>query len=44
MTTYHHTNVSGQKLVYRKAGSNDLPTIVLLHGFPEMTLVRRRMS
>jgi len=34
MTTYHHANVRGQKLFYREAGSRDLPTIVLLHGFP----------
>src|SRR5882724_2097825 len=34
MTTYHHTNVRGRKLFYREAGPKDLPTIVLLHGFP----------
>ncbi len=34
MTTYHYANVRGQKLFYREAGSKDLPTIVLLHGFP----------
>ena len=34
MTTYHHSNVRGRKLFYREAGSNDSPTIVLLHGFP----------
>jgi pimeloyl-ACP methyl ester carboxylesterase len=34
MTTYHHANVRGQRLFYREAGSRDLPTIVLLHGFP----------
>jgi len=34
MTTYHHANVRGQKLFYRKAGPKDSPTIVLLHGFP----------
>src|SRR5215475_3428761 len=34
MITYHHTNVRGRKLFYREAGSNHLPTIVLLHGFP----------
>jgi pimeloyl-ACP methyl ester carboxylesterase len=34
MTTYHHTNVRGQKLFYREAGSGNSPTIVLLHGFP----------
>jgi len=34
MTTYHHANVRGRKLFYREAGSNNSPTIVLLHGFP----------
>jgi pimeloyl-ACP methyl ester carboxylesterase len=34
MTTYHHANVRGQQLFYREAGSKDLPTLVLLHGFP----------
>jgi pimeloyl-ACP methyl ester carboxylesterase len=34
MTTYHHANVRGHKLFYREAGSRNLPTIVLLHGFP----------
>jgi pimeloyl-ACP methyl ester carboxylesterase len=34
MTTYHYSNVRGQQLFYREAGSKDSPTIVLLHGFP----------
>ena len=34
MTSYHHANVRGQKLFYRKAGPTNAPTIVLLHGFP----------
>jgi pimeloyl-ACP methyl ester carboxylesterase len=34
MTTYHYANVKGRKLFYREAGSQDSPTIVLLHGFP----------
>jgi pimeloyl-ACP methyl ester carboxylesterase len=34
MNTYHHANVRGRKLFYREAGSNNLPTVVLLHGFP----------
>src|SRR5262245_29163305 len=34
MTTYHYTNVRGQKLFYREAGPRDSPTVVLLHGFP----------
>src|SRR5579859_2546786 len=34
MTTYHRTNVDGLELFYREAGSDDAPTILLLHGFP----------
>jgi pimeloyl-ACP methyl ester carboxylesterase len=34
MTTFQHANVNGHKLFYRQAGSESLPTIVLLHGFP----------
>lgn len=34
MTAYHRANVRGHQLFYREAGSKDLPTIVLLHGFP----------
>jgi pimeloyl-ACP methyl ester carboxylesterase len=34
MTTFQHANVNGHKLFYRQAGSELLPTIVLLHGFP----------
>ncbi|HEY1268629.1 MAG TPA: alpha/beta hydrolase [Candidatus Binatia bacterium] len=34
MTTYHHAAVRDQKLFYREAGTEDSPTIVLLHGFP----------
>ncbi len=34
MTTYQHANVRGRRIFYREAGSKDLPTIVLLHGFP----------
>ena len=34
MTTYHHSNVRGQKVFYREAGSKGSPSVVLLHGFP----------
>jgi pimeloyl-ACP methyl ester carboxylesterase len=34
MTTYHHANVGGRNLFYREAGSQNSPTVVLLHGFP----------
>jgi pimeloyl-ACP methyl ester carboxylesterase len=34
MTTYHHIEIDGLKLFYREAGQPQLPTLVLLHGFP----------
>lgn len=34
MPTFQHAVVHGLKMFYREAGSNDSPTIVLLHGFP----------
>jgi pimeloyl-ACP methyl ester carboxylesterase len=34
MTRYHHAVVDGSKVFYREAGSNALPNILLLHGFP----------
>ena len=32
--TYRKVDVDGISLFYREAGSNDAPTILLLHGFP----------
>jgi pimeloyl-ACP methyl ester carboxylesterase len=34
MTTYHHLEIDGLNLFYREAGQPNLPTLVLLHGFP----------
>jgi pimeloyl-ACP methyl ester carboxylesterase len=35
MTTYYrNTTIDGLNVFYREAGSQDAPTIVLLHGFP----------
>jgi len=34
MVKFHNATVQGLKIFYREAGSKDLPTIVLLHGFP----------
>src|ERR1700743_1242505 len=34
MQTFQYATVRGLKMFYREAGSKDLPTIVLLHGFP----------
>ena len=43
MTTYHFATVRGVKLFYREAGSNDAPTIVLLHGFPSSSHMFRNL-
>jgi pimeloyl-ACP methyl ester carboxylesterase len=34
MQTFNFATVGGLKMFYREAGSKDLPTIVLLHGYP----------
>jgi pimeloyl-ACP methyl ester carboxylesterase len=34
MTRHHRIEIEGLEVFYREAGSKDLPTIVLLHGFP----------
>ena len=34
MTTYNYADVHGNKMFYREAGDKNVPTIVLLHGFP----------
>ena len=33
-TTYHRMTVDGVGVFYREAGPKNLPTILLLHGFP----------
>jgi pimeloyl-ACP methyl ester carboxylesterase len=33
-TSYHTVHVDGLSLFYREAGSQDAPTLLLLHGFP----------
>jgi pimeloyl-ACP methyl ester carboxylesterase len=34
MQTFNLANIRGLKMFYREAGSRNLPTIVLLHGYP----------
>ena len=34
MQTFHSVTVRGLRVFYREAGSKELPTLVLLHGFP----------
>lgn len=34
MNTFHYANIDGHKIFYREAGAGNLPTLVLLHGFP----------
>ena len=36
-------DVAGLRLFYREAGDPSKPTIVLLHGFPEVVLVARQL-
>lgn len=44
-TVVHHryATVHGHRLFYREAGSADLPTIVLLHGFPTSSFMFRNL-
>lgn len=43
--TVHHryATVRGQRLFFREAGEADLPTIVLLHGFPTSSFMYRNV-
>ncbi|WP_432101313.1 alpha/beta fold hydrolase [Streptomyces sp. WAC 04229] len=44
-TVVHHRYavVDGQRLFYRETGSGDLPTLVLLHGFPTSSFMFRNL-
>ncbi|NDJ21365.1 alpha/beta fold hydrolase [Nostoc sp. B(2019)] len=41
MATYHTIAVDNLNIFYRQAGSKDLPTIILLHGFPTSSQMYR---
>lgn len=43
MTTFQFATVRGLRLFYREAGSQDSPTIVLLHGFPSSSHMFREL-
>ncbi len=43
MTTYRYTDVDGTKVFYREAGSKELPTVLLLHGFPTSSHMFRNL-
>lgn len=43
MQTFHFVTVRGLKVFYREAGSRELPTIVLLHGFPSSSHMFREL-
>ena len=43
MTTYHNIEIDGLNLFYREAGQPDLPTLVLLHGFPTSSHMFRNL-
>ena len=43
MTTYRYANLDGLKIFYREAGAKDLPTVLLLHGFPTSSHMFRNL-
>jgi len=43
MTSYKHATIDGNKILYREAGSNSAPTILLLHGFPTSSHMFRNL-
>ena len=43
MTTYQQAVVDGSKIFYREDGPKDLPTILLLHGFPTSSHMFRNL-
>jgi pimeloyl-ACP methyl ester carboxylesterase len=43
MTSFHTINVDGLEIFYRKAGSPNNPTILLLHGFPTSSHMFRNL-
>lgn len=43
MTTYRTINVDGLNIFYREAGSQTLPTLLLLHGFPTSSHMFRNL-
>src|ERR1700753_1993220 len=43
MQTFQYATVRGRKMFYREAGFKDLPTIVLLHGFPSSSHMFREL-
>ena len=42
-TTYHTEKIDGLNIFYREAGSQDKPTILLLHGFPTSSHMFRNL-
>lgn len=42
-TTYHYADINGHKIFYRKAGSPENPTILLLHGYPSSSHTYREL-
>lgn len=41
MTHYRTIEIDGHKIFYREGGSGDLPTLLLLHGFPASSFMFR---
>jgi pimeloyl-ACP methyl ester carboxylesterase len=43
VTYYRNIEVEGLKIFYREAGKKDLPTLLLLHGFPASSFMYREL-
>src|SRR4051794_37762622 len=43
MTQYRHKDVNGIKVFYREAGTQDAPSVLLLHGFPTSSHMFRNL-
>ncbi len=43
MTHYRTIDIDGRRIFYREAGNRDLPTLLLLHGFPASSFMFREL-
>src|SRR5580698_1596147 len=43
MTHYHTITVNGLRVFYRAAGAEELPVLLLLHGFPASSFMFREL-
>jgi len=42
-TTYNYIEVAGVNIFYREAGAKDVPTLVLLHGYPSSSFMFKNL-